>query len=455
MKKIKRRSAAALVLVAFLLIGMALYLAKLFAGGSDWVSAPFNTHVYSDGVLCVGSVMDRNGVVLSGTTNDGHRYYNDDWNTRVSTLHAVGDIAGNIGSGALTVYADKLMGYDFINGVYSAGSKGNEVYLTIDSELNQVAYSALNGRKGTVAVYNYESGEILCMVSTPSFDPNAPTEIDINSEQYAGVYMNRFISSVFTPGSVFKIVTLSAAMDVFEDFDTRTYQCSGTYDVNGDVVRCTGNHGTIDIRTALAESCNCVFAQISLELGGETIRQYAEKYGLLESFEVSGVPTAAGYFEVAQDGSIGLAWSGIGQFRDLVNPAEMLRFVGAIANGGVATNPRTLKKVTTSYGLPTTICSKSSDGRYMSEEKAEKISEMMRNNVVSKYGEDKFSGLNICAKSGTAEVQDGVSPHAWFVGFLQDEEYPLAFVCVVENGGGGLSVAGSIVNTVLQSAVQR
>ena len=455
MKKIKRRSAAALLLVLFLALGVVVYIIKLCTKGSSWVSAPFNTHGYSDGVLRMGSILDRNGVVLSGTTNDGHRYYNDDWTTRVSTLHAVGDIAGNIGSGALTAQADKLMGYDIINGVYSVGGKGNDLYLTIDSELNRVAYNALNGRKGAVVVYNYETGEVLCMVSTPAFDPNDPGGFDSESSRYSGVYMNRFLSSTFTPGSVFKLVTLSAAMDLFEDFDTRTYECRGTYDVNGDLVRCTGNHGIIDIPTALAESCNCVFAQMSLDLGGEVIQQYAEKYGLLDSFKVSGVITAAGHFEVAEDGSIGLAWSGIGQFHDLVNPAAMLRFVGAIANGGTATNPRTVQKTTTSWGLPTSICSKSTDGRYMSREKAERIAGMMRNNVVLKYGEGTFPGLDICAKSGTAEVQDGVSPHSWFVGFLRDEEHPLAFVCIVENGGGGLAVAGSITNTLLQSAVQR
>ena len=455
MKKIKRRSAAALILAAMVLAGLAVYIIKLVAGGGAWVSAPFNSHVYADGVLTMGAVLDRNGVVLSGTTESGQRYYNDDVTVRRSTLHAVGDLSGNVGTGALTAQASKLMGYDLLNGVYSLGSRGNDLYLTIDASLNTVAYNALNGRKGAVAVYNYETGEVLCMVSTPAFDPNDPWGFDAESEAYSGVYMNRFLSSTFTPGSVFKLVTLAAAMDNFPDFETRTYNCSGTYQIGGDIVTCTGNHGTIDIPTALSESCNCVFAQMSLDLGGEVIREYAEKFGLLESFEVNGVSTAAGSFEVADGGSIALAWSGIGQYHDLVNPAAMLRFVGSIANGGTAVNPRLIKRTTTSWGFPTGLYFKSDDGQYMTSATAQRIEDMMHNNVVNKYGEGTFPGLDVCAKSGTAEVQDGMTPHSWFVGFIRNEGYPYAFAVVVENGGGGLAVAGSIANTVLQAAVSK
>jgi len=453
MKKIKRRSAAALVLVGLAVLGLAVYLVRLLLSGGDWVSQPFNTHVYSDGVLAVGTVLDRNGTVLSGVTGTGARYYNDDRDTRLATLHAVGDLAGNIGTGALTAQADALMGYDLLDGVYSLDGRGNDVTLTIDASLNRTAWSALAGRKGAVALYDYTSGEVLCMVSSPAFDPNDPWGFDPESESYAGVYLNRVLSSTYTPGSVFKLVTLAAAMDAFEDYDTRTYVCEGHYDVDGGTVTCTGTHGTVDIATALAESCNCAFAQMALELGGETLRAYAEKFGLLESGNVSGVPTAAGSFAVAEDGSLDLAWSGIGQYDDLVNPAAMLRFVGAIANGGVAVTPRTVQGAKTSWGLPAGVAGSDGDERLLTPERAGEIAAMMRSNVLVKYGEGTFPGLPVCGKTGTAEVGEGLSPHAWFVGFLDDADHPYAIVVVVENGGSGLAAAGSVANTVLQAAV--
>ena len=80
---------------------------------------------------------------------------------------------------------------------------------------------------------------------------------------------------------------------------------------------------------------------------------------------------------------------------------------------------------------------------------------MMNYNVVYHYGQNRFPGLNISAKTGTAEVGDGKAAHGWFVGVLNDEEHPYAFVCLVENGGSGLGAAGSVINTVLQAAVAK
>ncbi len=89
----------------------------------------------------------------------------------------------------------------------------------------------------------------------------------------------------------------------------------------------------------------------------------------------------------------------------------------------------------------------------LSEDAAAELAELMHNNVVTNYGEGNYPGLDLCAKSGTAEVGGDLEPNAWFVGFIRNEEYPLAFVVLVENGGSGSSVAGNIANKVLQAAV--
>ena len=186
---------------------------------------------------------------------------------RKATLHAVGDLQGNIGTGALNAFADKLTGYDLLNGAFGA-QRGSELYLTIDARYNYEAYQALNGHAGTVAVYNYDSGEILCMVSAPSYDPlHVPADIE-TSDRYKGAYLNRFLSSAFTPGSVYKTVTLAAALEEIPDLMDRTWTCEGSVQIGDETIVCSGTHGQQDIASAFANSCNVAFAQIVCGAGG-------------------------------------------------------------------------------------------------------------------------------------------------------------------------------------------
>ncbi len=444
MRKVGGRANALLILAALILTGLALWVARLIAKGPDWVSFAPNKTVYSDGVLALGTVTDRDGLVLSGASG-GQRYYADDAAVRASTLHAVGDIGGNIGTGALKAFASRLIGYDFFSGAYSRAGAGKTVALSIDADLNVAAYEALGGRKGTVAVVNYETGELVCMVSSPSFDPQNPP--DLEDSRYEGVYLNRFLSSAYTPGSTFKLVTLAAAIENIDGLYDRVFACDGGLNVGGETVTCSGVHGELKIEDALAVSCNSAFGELALELGGDTLARYAEKLGLTESLEIDGIQTAAGNFTAAPDETSYLAWSGIGQYEDTVCPAAMLRLVSAIANGGRAVDLTLLKPSGLGSVLP------AGSERLMSADTADKIATMMNYNVYKTYGQENFPGLELYAKSGTAEVGGGAAPHAWFVGFITNQDYPLAFVAVVENGGGGSHSAGPVVNAVLQAAV--
>lgn len=449
MKKVKKRTYSVFIFVAVIAVGLCVYLFRLASDGGKWITFPSNQNVYTEGVLAMGTVYDRDGILLAQGTSSGI-VYSDNATVRKATLHVVGDGYNNIGTGALTAFSDKLIGYNFVNGTYSMSGRGKNLYLTINSNLNVTAYNALNGRHGTVAVYNYETGEIICNVSTPTYDPmNKPTISD-DDESYEGVYLNRLLSSTFTPGSVFKLVTTAAAIETLSDAYDREYTCKGSVVVNGSVVTCTGTHGTIALDQALAVSCNCYLAQLSLALGGGTIAEYAASMGLTSSISVDGITTAAGSFVAADADTAELAWSGIGQYEDLVNPCAMLNLMGAVANGGEPITPRLISNVSGTFGLSYRA---STGERLLSEDTASQLKSLMRNNVISNYGESTFPGLNICAKSGTAEVGDDANPTSWFVGFLDDEDNPLAFVVVIENGGSGLSAAGAVANTVLQAAV--
>ena len=191
MKRIERRAVVCVLLALVLAAGMGIFLGKYFLSGGEWASSAFNRHLYDpNGVLATGTVLDRDGDVLSSAEN-GKRTYYDNETVRKATLHAVGDLQGNIGTGALNAFADKLTGYNLINGTFGA-ERGSELYLTIDARCNYEAYRALSGHAGTVAVYNYKTGEILCMVSAPSYDPlDVPADIETN-ERYEGAYLYRY-----------------------------------------------------------------------------------------------------------------------------------------------------------------------------------------------------------------------------------------------------------------------
>lgn len=430
MKKVKHRATSVLLIAVLCILGLGVYITQYVNHGRDWVGFSANLGLYSSS-SAPGKVYDRNSVELADAAK---RTYSDDYATRLSCYHLLGDFEGRTGSGVLTHLADHILGFDLINGSYQIRSP--QLQLTIDSNLNKVAYSALAGRSGSVLVTNYKTGELLCLVSTPAIDPTKPDKIP------DGAYINRAISATFTPGSVYKIITLAAALENIDDIYDMTFTCNGSTVIQGTQLNCSGRHGTQDIKTAFANSCNCAFAQIAQILGPETLYEYSEKYGMTESHSLSGIPTAAGKYDLQPEGSVDLSWSSIGQSTDLTCPYSMLRLVSAIANNGKLIEPNLVQTK-----RPDTV-------NLVSANTAQTVREFMLNNVKHTYGTSSFPGLTIGAKTGTAEVGDGTN-HAWFVGFLDDEEHPYAFVVQVERGGGGLSVAGAIANKVLQAAVAK
>jgi len=453
MKKIERRGVVCTALALMLAAGLCLFLFRYFADGGSWASSAFNRHLYNtSGELASGSVLDRDGDMLS-TVTDGRRTYYDNADVRKATLHVVGDLQGNIGTGALNAFADKLTGYSLLNGAFGA-ERGSNLYLTIDARYNYEAYKALGGKAGTVAVYNYKTGEILCLVSAPSYDPlNVPSDIETN-DRYKGAYLNRFLSSTFTPGSVYKTVTLTAAIEKIPDLFERTWTCGGSVQIGEETIVCSGTHGEQNIGDAFANSCNVAFAQIAQELGEETLETYTREAGLVQkSYDVDGLPTAKGTFDFSGITPGQLGWAGVGQYHDQVNPAAMLVYMGAVANGGRAAQPYLIEKTTSALGIPSLPRLSHKTGTLISPSTASVLAEMMADNVEKTYGAKRFPNMDICAKSGTAEVGEGKTPHAWFTGFLRNEDAPYAFVVMVENGGGGSSVAGTVAGRVLDVMV--
>lgn len=450
MKKLQRRTLFVLLFILALAAGTVVLCAFYVKDGAQWASFYGNQHVYTNGRIASGSIQDRNGTTLFDCAEG---QYSDDKTTRISTLHAIGDKQGNINTGAKNLFADQLVGFSLITGT---SGTGNTIKLTLDASLNNAAYQAMAGRKGVAALYNYETGEVLCMLSTPSFDPADDAEaakVAAGDSNYDGAYLNRFLSGTYTPGSTFKLVTAAAALETLHNEDSFSYTCTGSLTLNGEKITCPSVHGTQDFATALANSCNGAFATLATQVGGKTLEKYAKEAGLTSKVNVNGLNTAAGSFTAGtSDNDVG--WSGVGQYKDLVNPCAELTLMGCIAQGGSAATPRLLKSVTSSKGLPVAHVTTETSKIGWKADTCDKIRTLMHNNVTSNYSKNlDFGGLNVCAKSGTAEV--GTSkPHAWFVGFVEDSAYPYAFVVVVENGGWGSSVAGGVAASLLKAACQ-
>ncbi len=445
MKQVFRRSTLLLLLIILLGGGVVLFCLRYMVQGGQWAAFSANDHAFTNGQLSSGQILDRSGVLLYDAATDS---YNEDSTVRRATLHAVGDTENNISTSAKAALTHHLVGFDPISGTVG---KGHKLYLSLDARLCAAALEELGWRKGTVGIYNYETGEILCMVSTPTFDPVDPPHIEDGESAYEGVYLNRLLSAAYTPGSIFKIVTAAAAIEQIPDITERGFSCDGRLTIGDDVITCPYAHGDLDLYDAFAQSCNGVFAQLAEELGGETMKKYAESAGLLSSQTINGIETAAGSYTISD--SYELGWSGVGQFNDLVNPCAMMTLMGIIAGDGSAAAPRLIHRETGPFSLPVPIGGKDTVHGSWSPHTYETLHDMMAHSVDATYGQSNFGDLSICAKSGTAEVGAGQTPHAWFTGFLDDPAQPLAFVVLVENGGGGADVAGPIASRLLQLAV--
>lgn len=451
MNTIAKRAKILYIIVAVFAAGLVFLAATFIVNGDTYATNTRNQHIYSGNVLISGGrVLDRNGEVLTAVEN-GSRVYNTDSVIRRATLHVLGE-SGYIAGGVLEQYSAELIGYNLITGVFTATEQGgNDVRLTLDASLCADAYRALDGQKGTVGVYNYQTGELVCMVSTPAYDPeNKPADIDEN-EDYDGAYLNKFLYGQYVPGSTFKVVTAVCAVENMPDVLTRTFTCTGEYNAADGTVICNDTHGTLTFQQAFNQSCNSVFAQLADELGAEKMTATAQALGVTESLAVNRLNTARGSYDVSGASHADLGWSGIGQYTDMVNPCNMMTLAGAIANGGTAHIPYYVDGVYSADGIEILDETGTATRTYMSSATASVLKNLMRTTVTDYYGESYFPDMEMCAKTGTAEVGEEQRPHSWMIGFSQREDFPYAFAVVVENGGSGYYTAGSVASDVMAS----
>lgn len=479
--KIKRNSIGVLLVLTALYLSLIAYFcyAVVFYG-SRWFSDSYNSRVKMDETnprIIPGSIMDRNGVVLAETkeevvkdptTGKSERYYFRVYHDKAASVaHVVGFNHSKYGrTGVEAFYVYYLMGYNnsLIEKIYQKAflpqERGNDVVLTVDFRLQDYITQLLKqqGKKGSVVLLNPKTGEILAMVSYPTFNPNDMDNVDDDS------LLNRATQGLYPPGSVFKVVTAAAALENIENIGERKFNCTGAVEFDGTRVQCYKGeaHGEVDLAQALAVSCNTTFSNLGVEIGWKSLLKMGKKFGFNEDFLFSDIRMKMSSLPITYKTSKPeMAWTAIGQGKVLVTPLHMAMIAATIANDGVMMEPKLLYKVVGRNGDTQKQLKASVYRKVLNEESARILKDMMIKVVQEGTGKQAQSGvITVAGKTGTAEegTKDQQNRNlAWFVGFASVDNPTLAIAVLVEDVGEGETggtQAAPLAKKVIEKAVE-
>ena len=465
MKELRRNMRLVGALVVVMFVGLAAWFAMtVFTQGSIWASDVRNNRLRATNSLR-GDITDRDGNLLATTAEDGSRQYTQNAAARRALSQTVGDTAGMSGTGIETFYSATLLDIsasltDRLSELFvSRQHVGSGIQITVDGPLQAyIADKFPEGYRGAVCVTNYKTGEILAMVSMPSYDPYDLTgHPNANVEDTA--YLNRCLQGLYTPGSVFKIVTLASALANDAGVTGQSFSCAGEWAYEGGRVVCAGNtaHGAVNLKTAFKRSCNVTFGKLAYQLGLERLRATAERFGFNENFKFGDFVIYNSAFPTQVNGMNGLVWAGIGQGEVLVTPLHMAMISGTVANGGAMMKPLLISRVVNSQGTATTTGKSEVYRQVLDPQTAGIIADFMYQTVESgTAARAAIRGYRVCGKTGSAEVSDNkaVETNAWFTGFIQDDAHPYAIAVVIEGGGAGARMPSELAARALKKAVE-
>lgn len=391
-----------------------------------------------------------------------------------------GDIVGKSGleryydsylrgeKGSKEVEVDAL-GREIITLQFQEPVAGNDIYLTIDSNLQQYIQNIMIEHKGAVVVSEPNTGKILAMVSQPSYDPNFFTQ-QISMEQWQeiaqskeNILCNRNIQGIYPPGSVFKLITAIAALEEsVVDLNSKIY-CPGYYQVGDLTFRCwkeTG-HGNQTFIEAIANSCNVFFYTLGQRLGIDCLSHYARMFGLGEKTWID-LPGELEGLVPSQEWKMrtfNQAWYpgdtinlSIGQGYLLATPFQIHNMACIIASEGVIYKPFHVERIVSQKGEIIKQFEPEIIQRIdISSETFRIIKEGMRRVVVEGTGRQaNIEGLELAGKTGTAQNPQGEN-HAWFIGFAPIHEPEICVTVFVEHGGDGSQTAAPLGGGIIQN----
>lgn len=453
------------MLLFLALMGYIVYFSAVRA--KDIVNSPYNARQDNFAEVVIrGNLADRNGNVLAQTqvAEDGSetRYYpyGDVFAHVIGYNHAE---LGKTGLESIENFSLLTSNAFFLeklkNEFQDQKNMGDTVVTTLDAGLQQTAYQALGENKGAVLVMEASTGKILVMLSKPSYDPNQIAEnwYYLNEDEENSPLLNRATQGSYAPGSTFKVVTLLEYMREHADYENYTYECTGEITNGETTIHCFDSivHGTENLRSSLANSCNASFANIGLSLDRTSYRNTAED--LLFNKKL---PCAMNYtkssFSVDKDTEDSeIMMTAMGQGNTLVSPYHMALITSAVANGGTLMEPYLVEKVTNHTGTEISKNVPKSYRKLMSSDEAAKLKEYMRA-VVDEGTGMLLSGqvYTAAGKTGTAEYSmvDGEKTHSWFMGFTNVDNPELVISVIVEGADGNDGAkAVPIVKQILDS----
>ncbi len=347
--------------------------------------------------------------------------------------------------------------------------RGNDIVLTIDSELQRIAEEAFSGYEGSIVIMEPNSGDILALVSNPGFNPNmflgslTRRQLNYLLRSNKKPLFNRSVQAQYAPGSVFKIITVIAALEEGVVSAKDKFVCEGEYKVGKQerIFRCwkKEGHGKVNMIDAIAKSCDIYFYQLGLLLGVGNLPRYAREFGLgkITGVDLLGekagiVPDRAWKKKVLGEGW----WDGdtlnmaIGQGYLWVTPLQMANLLSTVANEGNLFSPRLVKKIVSRKGeLIKEFKPQLMKKIDLKPDTWELLNKGLRRTITKGTGQAAYiSKLSIAGKTGTSQNPQG-EDHAWFAGFCPLNKPELAFVVFVEHGGHGGVVAAPIAREIL------
>ena len=415
-----------------------------------------------------GGIFDRNGEIIAQTqTSNGKKvrvYPKGEMFEPLlgySTLKlASSGLEGNLADWLLGI--KKVSPTQAVQKLFALPRQGDDVVLTLDSRLQSIAYNALKGKMGAVAALDPRTGEVLALVSQPSFNPTNLEEnwTDIISREKDRPLEQRYFS-LFPPGSTMKVVTSAAILRSGINI-TDLYECKGSAVINGQIISEQNDkiHGWVNYNMALANSCNTYFATFGVQAGEKNFLAAAKGFGFGQKipFELN-IPTSsitkATVIPTKLTTNL-LAASTFGQGEVLVTPFHMALITAGIANHGVIMTPQLVERV---LDPAQNIKFEQKPQPWLTaltKAEAAKITSGMVTAVTDgTAAPGALSNVQVAAKTGSAEPGGNVQTHAWYIAFAPAEAPRIAVAVIVENGGTGGGAAAPIASQIIQEALSQ
>ncbi len=366
---------------------------------------------------------------------------------------------------------------------YYKAKDGNNIVTTIDSVIQRYAEDAIESgmqRTGaesiTCIVMNPKTGDVLALAQNPEYDPNNATEpygdealAEFNklstSEQndyLSQMWTLNAISTVYEPGSTFKLIASSIGLETGAVTDSSTYYCNGTIDVSGTKLHCLGHHGTQNIKEAVGNSCNPALARVALDIGADNFYQYIKLYGLMNKTGID-LPGETGSITKDLDslGPVDLATMGYGQ-GIAISAIQLLCAVNAMGNDGILMKPKLVKEIQDNDGNTVEKIDDTAVRQVISKETADKMCEIMEYYTSSAGGTKAYvAGYRIGGKTGTANIASNgkysEATDASYIAMAPMDDPVLSILVIVHKPTkteGGNGSAGPIVAEVLENSLE-